>query len=113
MRLVQLEMMSKTEFFKKHYDDWQLQMKQVLLDKADVFAEEQALDTVRQFIKAQAGAIASEVAAEQEIPLPPGLAPQSGGPAPGEAARFQRPETPVPGAGVPNPIPPQDPVPVQ
>ena len=104
--LVKSDLMSKTDFFRKHYEDWQAARQRVILDKAYAFAEQAALQTFEQFVALNQGAIASEIAAEQGVPLPP-LAPPDGGPAPGEDARFARPPMGAfPGAGRP-PVPPE------
>ena len=106
-RDLQLGLMSKRTWMMRRYDDYLAEQKRIQIDKAYAFADEKALETVQQFIQAQSGAIAAQVAAEQNIPLPPGLIPQSGGPAPDEAERFACPPVPVQGAGTPNPIPEQ------
>ena len=107
-RDMQLGLMSRRTWLRRRYDDYIAEEKRILIDKAYVFAEEKALETVKRFIAQNSDAIAAKVAAEQGIPPTP-LIPQDGGPAPGEEARFARPDVPVQGTGTPNPIPDQNP----
>jgi len=102
-RMLQLGLMSRTTFMKRYYDDHLAELERIQIDKGYVFAEEQALSVAKAFIQANSQAIASEIAADLGIPL----APQTGGPSPGQEQRFQRPEVPVPGAGSPTVSPEQ------
>ena len=103
LELVQAKMMSKRDFFMKHYKNWQIAMKNVLLDEVKAMGEGELLKLTQAFMQNQGPAVFAEAAAELGIPLDvPGLANQSGGPAPGEATRQNRPPQPLPGVGAPN-----------
>lgn len=106
LELVQAKMMSKRDFFEKHYQNWKKALKNVTLDEAKAIGQSEMLKLLQQFIQNQGPAIFAQAAAEQNIPLDiPGLANQSGGPAPAEDFRMNRPPAPVAGQGVsPTPV---------
>lgn len=106
LELVQAKMMSKTDFFMKHYKDYMTALKRVFLDEGKMLMEQEMLKLVQQFAQQQGPALMAQAAADQQIPLPiPGLANQSGGPAPGDQGRQARPPVPMPGVGMsPTPV---------
>ncbi len=107
-RQLQLGLMSRTTYMKEEHEDYLAEMERIEIDKAYAFAQEKALETVKQFITQNSAAVAAKVAAEQKIPLPAGLVPQTGGPAESGEPRFERPPgAPMQGVGTPNPIPEQ------
>jgi len=111
LELVEKKMMSKTEFFKRHYDDWQTQLELVFLDEGNMMIEQEMLQVVQQFAKQQGPEIVAQAAADQGIPLPPqNLAPPSGGPIEPGGARPARPPVPIPGVGAPTTTVDQNPL---
>ena len=91
VRLLELELMSKTTFMRGEYPDWIAEEERIELDLIKTFAREKAIESLKRIIQAIAPALEAQVAAEQGIPLPAPLVPPAGGPAPGETIRKERP----------------------
>lgn len=79
-------LMSRTRWLRAEYDDPVFEAKMIVIDKAYAVAEEEALKAVIAFMKKNGEAIAAQAAAELGVSPPP-LAPQDGGPPPGETVR--------------------------
>ena len=110
LRLLELDVMSRQTFMVNEYDDREAEEDRIFTDKIALYARSKALELLQQIIDESAGQLKAQAAADANVPLgppaPPPLVPPPGGAAPGEAARFASPETPMPGVGAPV-VPPE------
>lgn len=98
-RLLQLGLMSRQTYMQRHYEDPVAEEQRIKLEQAAQSIDQMALEMAMRLLRENAGLIAEQEA--EAAGIPSGLAPQSGGPAPGQAARFERPPVAMPGVGAP------------
>ena len=101
IRLLEKGLMPRSDFLKIESTDHLARAERIQLDKGLAIAEAEALKVFQAFVQEYSPAIASQVAAEQGISLPPPVVPPSGGPAVPGQPREERPGVNAPGAGAP------------
>ena len=105
IRMLQEGLMSRQTFMAVEYDDPVAEEERIFSDELTQFTKQQAVAVLQRMFLEQSQELQAQVAAEQQIALATQLAPQEGGPAPGQENRVVRPEEPGPALGAP-PLPP-------
>ena len=98
LRMMQAEVMSVDTFLARHYEDPQLEKKKLVLQMAEKPIIQNTVDMVLAAMAQEAGLLKEEAMDEADVPL--GTVPQSGGPAPGETTRRERPPEGAASAGL-------------